>query len=58
MFIVSIESILMDRSILIERYFLNVDFPDVFVDNLRIILMRTMTSSVHNLHGKPDGVTE
>ena len=47
----------MDRSILIERYFLNVDFPDEFVDNLRIILMRTMTSSVHNLHGKPDGVT-
>ena len=41
-----------------NRYFLKNDFPDVFVDNLWIVLMRAMSSSVDNLHGKPDRETE
>ena len=42
----------------LNSYFLSDSFPDVFVDNLGIILMRAMSSSVDNLHGKPDRETE
>ena len=30
----------------------------MFVDDLRIVLMRAMSSSVDNLHGEPDRETE
>ena len=42
----------------LNRYFLKKDCPDVFVDDLRIVLMRAMSSSVDNLHGEPDRETE
>ena len=34
------------------------ELDDVPVNNLREILVRTMTSSINNLHGEPDRETE